>query len=107
MHEHMRTDSNKLRIRAPIRQSKHLVANFETPLRLIAQLHNHTRELYTECFGGLRRNGIHALALEQVHTIEPEGFDSDEGLRASGFGLGDVGYVEGFDGAFAAFDIWK
>ena len=46
-----------------------------------------------------------AFALHEVHAVEAEGFDFDEGLRAGDLGLGDVVDEHVFDGAFAGFDV--
>lgn len=105
MHQHMRAHSNILRISTPIRKSKHLIPNFEPPLRTLPQHLNHPRELYAECLGGLRRYRIVAFPLEQIHPVEAEGFDFDQGLGTGGFGFGDTSDVEGFYGAGTAFDV--
>lgn len=63
-------------------------------------------ELDAERGGGLWWEGVGAFALEEVHAVEAEGFDFDEGL--GGAWLRDRGVVvheQGGDGAFAAFDV--
>jgi hypothetical protein len=47
-----------------------------------------------------------AFALHEVHAVETEGFDFDEGLGAGNLGLGDGVDEEGFDGAGAVFDVY-
>ena len=47
-------------------------------------------------------NGVVAFSLEEVHSIETEGFNLDDGFGAFGLGLRDFCDVEGIDAAFSA-----
>jgi hypothetical protein len=47
-----------------------------------------------------------AFALDEVHAVQAEGFDLDEGLAGGGLGVGSgIVYEEGVGVAFAAFDV--
>jgi hypothetical protein len=49
-----------------------------------------------------------ALTLEEIHTVEAEGFDLDEGLGAMGHRFREGGVDEkGGDGASTVFDVCK
>lgn len=47
---------------------------------------------------------VHAFALEEVHAVEAEGADPDQGLGGGGGWARGLGDVQGGGGAFAAFD---
>ena len=93
----MRAHRNILRICPSIRQSKHLVAGLEPffPSSFLAQLCNCSRELDAEDLRRMRRYGVVAFTLEQVHAVQSKGFDLDQGLGFAQLGLGHVGDVQG------------
>ena len=105
MHKHLRANSNILRIRAAICQPKHLVADFESALRRIAQSLDYARELHSKSLGSLRRYWILSDALKKIHAIETKSFNLDEALVSGGVRLGDIGDVESFDRAFSICDV--
>jgi len=53
----------------------------------------------------LGRNGVLAFALEEIHAVETEGFDADEGLSGRGLGTFDLVDEEGGCGTLALLDI--
>lgn len=90
----------------PISQPKNFIPGLKVTICPLRNLLDNTRELYTQRRRRLRRNGILALALQQVHAVQTEGFDLHEGLSREGGGLGDVVDKEVFGGAGVVFDSW-
>jgi hypothetical protein len=54
----------------------------------------------------LGRERVVAFALEQVHAVETEGFDADEGLCGGGSRAFDLVNEEGGGGALAILDVF-
>jgi len=93
---------------AAVREPKDFVADGEAVFGGGAEGLDYAGELDAEGFGGLRGERVVAFALEEVHAVEAEGFDFDEGAGGVGGGLG--GFVvdeEGGYGACAAVDVWR
>jgi hypothetical protein len=103
--EHMCAHGNVLRISTTVRETKHSIALFETALALRSEFLDYTAEFDTEGLGGLGRERVVAFALEQVHAVETEGFDADEGLCGGGGRAFDLVDEEGGGGAFAFLDV--
>ena len=110
----MRAHCDILRVRAPIGQAEDGVADREMLVgarALVAGLigvgkgDDGAGELDAESGGGLGRERVVALALQEVHAVEAEGVDFHQGLGVSG-GWGDGGGVgvEGGDGAGVVVD---
>ena len=108
-HEHVRADSNVLRIRSTIRQSEHFISSLEafSSTTVCTELFDCTAELYTQDLRRTGWNGVHAFALEQVHAVQTKSANADEGLGCARRGTGDIGDVKGRDRAFAVFDILR
>lgn len=104
--EHVRRDSNVLSVRATVSKAKDGIALLEAVLAVGAQLLNGARELDTHGRRSLRRKRVETFALEEIHAVEAEGLDLDEGLGAGDLRPGDIIDEHVFDGAFAAFDVW-
>lgn len=91
--------------RTTVGQAKDLVAHLKVPFRLRAQALDNSRELDAEGAGCVRRHGIVTLTLEQVHAVETECLDLDDGIAGLRRGFGDRGDEEGGGGARASLDV--
>lgn len=95
--QHPSAHGDILGISTAIRQAEHLIADLEPMaagilVRLIpgSERMHHAAELDAEGCGGLRGHGIPAVALEDVHAVDAEGLDADEGLAFCWDGGGGV-----------------
>jgi hypothetical protein len=104
--EHVCAHGNVLCISTTVRQTKHGITLFETALALRSEFLDYTAEFDAQSFGGLGRERVVAFALEQVHAVETEGFDADEGLCGGGGRAFDLVDEEGGGGAFAFLDVF-
>ena len=110
LYEHPRADGDILSVRTPVRQPKHLITGAEAvvPFSTGAEGVNGPAELHTESVRGLWWERIRAVALEDVHAVDAEGLDLDEGLARRRLRGRDVGVEEqGLTGAGAALDICR
>jgi hypothetical protein len=89
-----------------LRQPKNLVSHFKAIFTAFCQTLNRATKLHTKGLWSLRRNGIVAISLEQIHAIEAKRFNLHYGLALGGSGLWDVGEKEGRCWALAIFDVW-
>ena len=106
VHEHVRADGDVLGVGAAVREPEDGVPLLKTALAVAAELLDRAAEFDTQRLGGLGRDRIHALALQQVHAVQTEGFDFDEGLGTCRLGTrGLVVDEEVRDRAFAVFDV--
>jgi hypothetical protein len=103
--EHMCAHGNVLCISTAICQTKHSIALLEATLALIGQFLNYATEFDTKSLGSLGRKRVVAFALEQVHAVQTEGFDADEGLSGGRGGAFDLVDEEGSGWAFAILDV--
>jgi hypothetical protein len=89
-------------------KSEYFVADLEALLGLVAQALDDTGELDTQRLGGPGREGIVSFALHEIHTVETEGFDFDNGLSTSCRWLGGLGVNEECIGwPDPILDIWN
>lgn len=103
--QHVRAHGDVLRVRSTVREPEDGIALLETLLAVAGQLFNRPAELDAHGLGCLRRNGIQTLALEEVHSIQAERFDLDEGLRVIDLRSGNLVDEQVLHRAFAAFDV--
>jgi hypothetical protein len=89
--------------RTAISKTEHLVPDLEIA-GLGTQALHHAGELDSDGLRCLRRNRVQTLTLKQVHAVQTERVDLDDGLAGSGTRLGDLVDEEGCRGAFAALD---
>ena len=111
--EHVRAHGDVLGVRAAVREPEDRVAEGEVLVRALAvvarrvvgQGDDDAGELNAQRLGRLRGQRVVALALEQVHPVQAEGVDFDQGLGPAGLrdGEGRVD-VQGADGAGVVFD---
>ena len=88
--QHVRAERDVLGVRSPIREPEDLVVLLE---RLVVAGRgteglDRAAELDTHDGAGLWGQWIAALTLKEVHAVETEGFDLDQGLGRTGFRFG-------------------
>jgi hypothetical protein len=89
--------------RTAVSKTEHLVPDLEIA-GLGTQALHHAGELDSHGFRCLRRNRVQTLTLKQVHAVQTERVDLDDGLAGSGTRLGDLVDEEGCRRPFAALD---
>jgi hypothetical protein len=105
--QHLCADGDVLGIGASVGQPKDLVADLEPVAGILgAKGLDDAAELDAERLGGLRGHRVEAAALDNVHAVDAEGGDLDDGLAWGGGGLGGFGVdEEGVSFAFSALDV--
>lgn len=58
----------------PIRQPENFISNLKRPPGIVMETLNSPRELNTKNLASLRRDGVFAFPLQQVHAVEAEIF---------------------------------
>ena len=100
--QHLGRHGDVLGVGAAVGQAEDLVAYFEVAVVAFAETVDDAGELDAQSAGRLRRKRVMSLALDQVHAVEPEGFDFDEGLAGLSLREGRFGVDEEVvGGAFA------
>lgn len=104
--QHMRADGDILGVATAISKAEDLVALLEAGLALAGQVFDDAAELDAHDFGRVRGYWVQPLALQEVHTVQPERLHFDQRLGVSGFGArGLVVDEQVFNGTLAIFDI--
>lgn len=73
-----------------VSKTKHLVSHLKSFLRLVTKGLDDARKFDAQGFGCLRRKGILALSLEDVHSVQSEGFDFYKSLCFRWLGFIDI-----------------
>jgi hypothetical protein len=101
-------DGQVFGICAAVCEAEYFVADAETFLYAVAEAFNCPAEFDAESFGGLRGDWVVPFALEEIHAVEAEGFDFDDGFTVGGGGFGNgVVDEEGVGVTGAVLDVWE
>src|SRR2546423_4754960 len=111
----MRAHCNVLCVGAAVGEAEYFVAYSKAALglavgsvRLGRQGYDGTGELDPQCLGGLWWDRVVALTLEEVHAVQAESFDLNQGLGAVWHRLWERGVdIEGRDRACSIFDFYR
>lgn len=104
----MCVDGEVFGICASVCETEDFVADTKTFFYIVAEAFDCSAELDAEGFGRLGWDGVFAFALEEIHAVEAECFDLDDGFAIGGGGFGG-GFIdeEGVGVAGAVLDVWE
>lgn len=89
-----------------IGQAENTVTNLKAIVCVCAKFLDYSRKFDTHGARSLRRNRVFPLALEQVHSVQPECFDLDQSLARTGLWYWDLVNEQSIGTSFAPLDIW-
>lgn len=104
MNQHLGRDGNVLGVSATVGKTEDFVSDLEVFMSIRAEALNDTGELNAHGGGCLRGKRVETLPLQQVHAVQAESPDLDDGISFFRSGLGNLINEEIRGGAFAAFD---